>query len=61
MYEAFNTIKSDNFLFKYLRLSVGANLRKNGTREPLVNFINKWLSSWNNIFVSLGVEWSFLI
>lgn len=40
--------------FKYLRLMVDVDPRKNRTCDPLVKLVSKRLTSWRNIFMSLG-------
>ncbi|KAK2438342.1 E3 ubiquitin-protein ligase UPL1 [Trifolium repens] len=40
--------------FKYLGLSVGANIRRETTWVPLLNSLRKRLEGWANRFVSLG-------
>lgn len=54
MVEEFLECKVESFPFKYLGLSVGANLNKENMWDTLVSLVTKRLASWRNIFVSLG-------
>lgn len=49
----FLNCKVDSFPFKYIGLTVGAYLKKEGIWYPLVNQVTKSLAYWKNSFVSL--------
>lgn len=50
----FMNCREGSLPFKYLGLPMGANPKKMGTWEPLIESLKKKLNSWGNKYVSLG-------